>query len=293
MLTLLLAIALMIIFAGAIVPSITFDIKRDREQEMIHRGVQYSRAIRAYYKKFQRYPAKIEDLENTNNLRFLRKRYKDPITGQDFKLVHYGEVKMALSTGIGVGGSPGSSPLNAPGGANAQALNALAATALAQSQTPQPSPATQPDPTQPNEQTPGSGNGTPPASPDRNSGPTGTPSSPFSSSQPLAGGMPIIGVASISKNNSIREFDKKKKYNEWNFIYDPAMDRGGIITTPYQPSLQQFGLQNVNGTNGTGPNGSTSGFGSSPFGSQNNSSSPASNSQPTQSPASNLPQQQQ
>ena len=60
-------------------PSITFDIKRDREEEMIHRGVQYSRAIRAYYKKFGRYPTKIEDLENTNNLRFLRKRYKDPM----------------------------------------------------------------------------------------------------------------------------------------------------------------------------------------------------------------------
>ncbi len=93
MLTLLFVMALMVIFAAAIVPSITFDIKRDREEEMIHRGVQYSRAIRAYYKKFGRYPTKIEDLENTNNLRFLRKRYKDPLTGKDFKLLHFGEVK--------------------------------------------------------------------------------------------------------------------------------------------------------------------------------------------------------
>ncbi len=59
MLTLLLMMALMIIFAAAIVPSITFDIKRDREEEMIHRGVQYSRAIRAYYKKFGRYPPRL------------------------------------------------------------------------------------------------------------------------------------------------------------------------------------------------------------------------------------------
>src|SRR5579859_3746002 len=66
LLTLLLAMSLLIIFAAAIVPSITFDIKRDREEEMIHRGVQYSRAIRAYYKKFGRYPTKIEDLESTN-----------------------------------------------------------------------------------------------------------------------------------------------------------------------------------------------------------------------------------
>jgi type II secretory pathway pseudopilin PulG len=60
LLTLLLIMALMIIAAAAIVPSITFNIRRDREEEMIHRGVQYSRAIRAYYKKFGRYPTKLE-----------------------------------------------------------------------------------------------------------------------------------------------------------------------------------------------------------------------------------------
>src|SRR6202049_3797139 len=99
MLALLPAMALLVIFAAAIVPSITFDIKRDREEELIHRGTQYSRAIRAYYKKFGRYPTKIEDLESANNLRFLRKRYKDPVTGQDFKLLHFGEVKLTSSIG--------------------------------------------------------------------------------------------------------------------------------------------------------------------------------------------------
>src|ERR1700726_1755970 len=112
MLTLLLAMALLVIFAAAIVPSITFNIKRDREEEMIHRGVQYSRAIRAYYKKFGRYPTKIEDLESANNLRFLRKRYKDPVTGQDFKLLHFGEVKLTLSGGIGGGSIPGATPVS-------------------------------------------------------------------------------------------------------------------------------------------------------------------------------------
>src|SRR6202163_726397 len=95
MLSLLLAMALLVIAAAAILPSITFNIRRDREEEMIHRGVQYSRAIRAYYKKFGRYPTKLEDLESTNNMRFLRKRYKAPITRQDFKLLHFGEVRLA------------------------------------------------------------------------------------------------------------------------------------------------------------------------------------------------------
>ena len=114
MLMLLLALALLAIFAAVIVPSITFNIRRDREEEMIHRGVQYSRAIRAYYKKFGRYPTKIEDLESANNLRFLRKRYKDPITGQDFKLLHFGEAKLTLG-GIGGAGIAGASSIGANG----------------------------------------------------------------------------------------------------------------------------------------------------------------------------------
>ncbi len=120
MLTLLLAMALLVIFAAAIVPSITFEIKRDREEEMIHRGVQYSRAIRAYYKKFGRYPTKIEDLESTNNLRFLRKRYKDPLNCkdskcQDFKLLHFGDVQMTLSA-LGGGSIPGATPVSGMNG---------------------------------------------------------------------------------------------------------------------------------------------------------------------------------
>src|ERR1035437_8347443 len=77
LLTLLLIVALMSFVALTVAVPIKFDLQRDREQEMIHRGVQYSRAIRNYYKKFGRYPTKIEDLESANNQRFLRKRYKD------------------------------------------------------------------------------------------------------------------------------------------------------------------------------------------------------------------------
>src|SRR5690348_8430803 len=118
MLLLLLTVAMMIIAAGVIVPSITFEIKRDREEEMIHRGVQYSRAIRAYYKKFGRYPAKIEDLENTNQMRILRKRYKDPITGKDFKLLHYGEAKLSRNglAGGTIAGATAVSNMSSSGG---------------------------------------------------------------------------------------------------------------------------------------------------------------------------------
>ena len=103
LITLLLFVALLAIAMIAMAPEITRQIKRDREDELIHRGVQYSRAIQHYVKKFGRYPTRIEELEDTNNLRFLRKRYKDPITGKDFKILHMGDVPMAFGGGLAGG----------------------------------------------------------------------------------------------------------------------------------------------------------------------------------------------
>ena len=105
LLTLLLVLALMAIFAAGVIIPYKYETQRDQETEMIHRGVQYSRAIRAYYKKFGRYPTQLEDLDNTNNLRYLRKHYKDPLNkNQDFKLLHFGDQGVALAGGLSIGG---------------------------------------------------------------------------------------------------------------------------------------------------------------------------------------------
>jgi len=64
-------VALMGIFAMMVMVPIKFEMRREREQEMIHRGVQYSRAIRAYYKKYGAYPTTLQNLDNTDNLRYL------------------------------------------------------------------------------------------------------------------------------------------------------------------------------------------------------------------------------
>ena len=115
-------VAVATILLAAVLPEITFEIRRDREEEMIHRGVEYSRAIRNYYKKFGRYPTRLEELESTNNQRFLRKRYKDPIAkNKDFKLLHFGEVKMALNNPqTGVSNLNGANPQNTPGAFGSQ-----------------------------------------------------------------------------------------------------------------------------------------------------------------------------
>ena len=64
-------------------PREAFESERDKEQMLIDRGEQYKRAIYLYYVGNNRqWPAKIEDLENTNNHRYLRHRYVEPLYRQ-------------------------------------------------------------------------------------------------------------------------------------------------------------------------------------------------------------------
>ena len=76
-------ILLVMIALAIAAPKIADSIRRDKEQETIQRGKQYARAIRMYYNKFGRYPNTIDQLVKTNDQRFLRKRYLNPMTGKD------------------------------------------------------------------------------------------------------------------------------------------------------------------------------------------------------------------
>ena len=65
------------------------------------------------------YPGSMEQLEKTNNMRFLRQQYVDPMTGKaDWRLIHVGEAKTTVKgffgqplsgagSGVGVGGGVG------------------------------------------------------------------------------------------------------------------------------------------------------------------------------------------
>ncbi len=237
LITLMLFITLLAIAAVAVLPEIAFQIKRDREEEMINRGTAYRRAIQKYYKKFGRYPARIEELENTNQLRFLRKRYQDPLTGRDFKLVRLGDPSLnmlgmgggqGLGQAFGQGGKPGF--VGAPGGglrpASPGDANMPQVTGLPQQQ----SPGT-PNPAGGDAENSG-------AQVDAKSASSSSDSGPAPGEQVFGGG-PILGVASVSKARTIREYNRKKHYNDWLFIYDPSADRGGLLKGPVQPDLNK------------------------------------------------------
>jgi type II secretory pathway pseudopilin PulG len=204
LLVIMFMLTIMMIALTEVAPSIAQQIRRDREEELVHRGTQYARAIKRFYKKTGRYPARIEELENTNNIRFLRKRYKDPITGTDeWRLIHFGEARLTPTLfGLASGGSSavgGASPL----GSSSTAASAGAASSIL---------GTQPSPLGPGTQ----------------SGTSGTSADTFTRpvNQTFGGGA-IIGVSSTSEKESIKEMQGKTHYNEWEFVYDPRFDVQG------------------------------------------------------------------
>lgn len=226
-------------------------IKREREEELIHRGVQYSRAIRRYFKAFGRYPTRIEDLENTNNIRFLRKRYKDPITGKDFKMLRMNDVQFGLAAQIVQNPvrQPGPQPgADKNGGADSQDSTDSGApengddaqSADPQSADPQ-SDAPSADGQFGDQGQQAQANASAGAA--RSRGPAGQQAGVTNSPQVFGGG-PIVGVASSSKAKSIREFNNKDHYDQWQFLYDPSTDSGGLIMTPNQPLLRPEGKPN-------------------------------------------------
>ena len=88
------ALAALIIFLTALsiamaaaVPAYRIQAQRELEAELIFRGEEYVRAIQKYQRQFGIYPPSIDALLETNGLRYLRRAYKDPITGEDFRLL--------------------------------------------------------------------------------------------------------------------------------------------------------------------------------------------------------------
>ncbi len=138
-------ILLLMIALAVAAPKIADSIRRDKEEETIHRGKQYARAVQMYYNKFGRYPNTIDQLVKTNDQRFLRKRYLDPMTGKDdWRIIHNGEQKVpsmglfgqsvqqngitptGASTGIGTGNTSSigaSSPFGSSAGSPGTSAN--------------------------------------------------------------------------------------------------------------------------------------------------------------------------
>ncbi|MGO8934531.1 MAG: type II secretion system protein [Terracidiphilus sp.] len=251
----LIAIFLMALLALSLTiaaPRMARSIQRDRDLETYHRGLQYRRAIQLYYRKFHAYPPNVEALINTNDIRFLRKKYTDPITGQaDWKPVLFGQNKTPTAmgffgqplagnastlAGIGPGGGAGLQGASNNGsafggtssGSGSGSLFGPSDTSSGQNPTTGGSGST-------DNSGGSSGAGASGATGGDNSGTTASSGSAFSggtsststgsnSTAPTFGGAGIIGFSPGSDKTSILVYKKKQHYNEWEFTYDPLSD---------------------------------------------------------------------
>jgi type II secretory pathway pseudopilin PulG len=245
LLFLMLAVAVLTITMLGVARNYRRGIQRDNEVEMIHRGTEYARAVRKYFHKYGRYPTTIEQLESTNDLRFLRKRYKDPMSlDGEWKLAHITDIALKSTGGV-----------NPAGGTS---NGSVAATAT--------------DPSTTNANGPGQNSGdtttTGTSNPTPVAGVGGTGASGTASGQVFGGGA-LLGVVSKSKAQGIHSFGDKSKYSEWFFIYDPSQDTGkSLLSGPYNPNMfvggTNSGLGKGSGTGASGSSNSNSGSANPP-----------------------------
>jgi hypothetical protein len=180
-------VATMILLASTVVLRIDTQGRRERETELAWRGEQYQRSIGLYFRKFGKYPTKVDDLvKQTNGVRFLRQAYTEPMNKDDgsWRFIYF-----------------------VPPG---QLVGSLRRTSLLQ--------ALITTPTLPSSS--GASSSNPFGAPSQMGQTNGQTPQP----KPLEGaviGGNIIGVASKVKQDSLRVYEGGDTYELWEFIFSP------------------------------------------------------------------------
>jgi type II secretory pathway pseudopilin PulG len=223
MAALLVGMSVMAVMMAAALPVWSHAGKREREEELIWRGEQYKRAIMLFQRKYANtFPPSLDVLVEQ---KFLRKKYKDPITNDDFQIIPVGGAAPGapgVPPGLPGGGTqpgagtsgPGAGGFAPPGGtggfgqpgaggfgqSGAGGFGQQATGGLGQQAAP-------------------SGFGQPVAAPGGFGQQAG---GGFGSAAPgmqaPMGAMGIQGVTSKSKEQSIKLYNGMDRYNQWAFV---------------------------------------------------------------------------
>jgi type II secretory pathway pseudopilin PulG len=237
LITLVVMAALILITLAVAAPRVAKELQRERELEAVNRGQQYVRAIQLYYRKLGSYPTSIDQLVKSNDVRFLRRRYVDPITGKDdWRIIHLGEAKTQVTGFFGQplaggmlnigtpasaissmpGATSGGSPMDGSPGSSLGSPMGGSGTSLFGGQTDTTSSSGS---ATTGANTAATGTGSPAASGSSDST-TGTSATSFGGSS-----APIVGVSVNSPKQSIIAIHKKTVYNQWEFLYDPRVEQ--------------------------------------------------------------------
>jgi hypothetical protein len=251
--------------------------QREKEQEMIWRGKQYTRGIKLYYRKLGRFPTSMDDLvkPKVGNLRFMRQAYKDPMNKEDgsWRLIYVGPAGNLIGSlkppqgGIQMpvaGGQPGAAPGSSFGSFGSQPAPTTPIGGIA-------APGTAPGAA--GTATGATGTGTGAQGTDTTGTGTDAQAVPAGDLPTIMGGN-IIGIGSKINHPSVIVYEKAHNYRLFEFIWDPSKDLG-IAAAPGTP---------IGAPTGTGAPGQN------PIGSPNNPLSPPP-APPTAAPNPNPTQQ--
>jgi type II secretory pathway pseudopilin PulG len=114
MAALLVAMSVLAVLMSVAMPVWNQAARREKEAELVFRGEQYARAIGLFQRKYANaFPPSIDALVEQ---RFLRKKYKDPITNDDFVALVQGQSGAGATPGSGslTAGRPGQTATQAP-----------------------------------------------------------------------------------------------------------------------------------------------------------------------------------
>lgn len=310
----LVAVFLVLLALSVAAPTVARALRRDRELEAVHRADQYTRAIQLYYRKFGHYPGSLDQLEKSNNIRFLRQRYPDPFTGKpDWRLIKVGANKTTvkgffgqplagiastglgsasgMSSNMGAGTSPGSTP-----GGFGSSTNGFGTSATGNTS---PGASASGTDTSTNSATAGAAVGSTSGSTDATSGSSGPGGSgsafgPGSNTLGSAGGLssqsatgfsgtgaPFLGIGLPTPGNSILTVNEKTAYPDWEFLYDPRIEQLRSKVNLLGGGIGATGTSTLGSAGALGSSPGTSPTTTSPSSTPNMSSSPVTGSTST------------
>lgn len=103
---LMMAVTVTMILVAAALPAWSNAVRRDKEEELIFRGLQYAEAMRVYQQRFGTLPTRLDDLVKTAP-RSIRQLYPDPMTGKVDWVVIRANAPADLQGGQNPGGEQG------------------------------------------------------------------------------------------------------------------------------------------------------------------------------------------
>ena len=201
MVALLILMAVMAVAMTVALPAWSTLARREKEAELVFRGEQYARAIMLFQRQYAgAFPPTVDALVEG---RFLRKKFKDPITNDDFKTIGVGEAVSTAQTtnplSPSATGSRGGTTPQQPGGRATFTLGGAGGQAQG---------------------APAGGRSTFTLGGTTVGGRTGAIGAVGAS----AG---IMGVTSKSTDESIRQYKGADHYNQWLFIATQATVQAG------------------------------------------------------------------